>query len=196
MAADAGGAYFHANLAICPAARCVFFFSPVPAGVLNVLSGGAEVAKRLVENPIIRKVDITVLQCLIDSKSEQHSWYSPFEGRNCDGPRCRRRRWQEPRFVHCRARRQCGSASDNYSHVVLFRAFGISQTPIVVFDDADIESAVNGVAFSAFIASGQTCVSGTRLILQYGIWDTFMEKLYKKVDSITNRIGNRKHLKT
>jgi len=58
IATDAGGAYFHVDFAICPAA-CVSLLS-VPAGVLNVLSGGAEVATRLIENPIIRKVDITV----------------------------------------------------------------------------------------------------------------------------------------
>lgn len=63
-----------------------------------------------------------------------------------------------------------------------------------MFSDADIESAVNGVAFAAFIASGQTCVSGTRLILHDSIYDQFMEKLVSKVEGITSRIGDREFL--
>jgi len=62
----------------------------------------------------------------------------------------------------------------------------------VVFDDADLESAINGVAFAAFVASGQTCVSGTRLIVQDGIYDAFMAGFVRKVESITRRMGDRK----
>lgn len=68
------------------------------------------------------------------------------------------------------------------------------QAPILVFDDADLISAVNGVAFASFIASGQTCVSGTRIIIQDGIYDQFMELFLAKVQSITKRIGDRKFL--
>ena len=64
----------------------------------------------------------------------------------------------------------------------------------MVFEDADIESAVNGVAFAAFVASGQTCVSGTRLIVHEGIYTQFMERFVEKVKSITRRIGDRKEL--
>ena len=62
----------------------------------------------------------------------------------------------------------------------------------VVFDDADLESAVNGAAFASFIASGQTCVSGTRLIVQSGIYEDFMERFLAKVESIRQRMGDRK----
>ncbi|KAH9938377.1 aldehyde dehydrogenase [Fomitopsis serialis] len=65
------------------------------------------------------------------------------------------------------------------------------KAPIVVFKDADIQSAVSGAAFACFIASGQTCVSGTRLIIQDEIYDEFMEQFLKKVESITARMGNR-----
>ena len=61
----------------------------------------------------------------------------------------------------------------------------------MVFNDADIPSAVAGAAFACFIASGQTCVSGTRLVLQDGIYDEFMDAFMKKVASITSRMGNR-----
>jgi acyl-CoA reductase-like NAD-dependent aldehyde dehydrogenase len=68
----------------------------------------------------------------------------------------------------------------------------LSQTPIIIFDDADLHLAVNGAAFAAFVASGQTCVSGSRFIVQDGIYDMFMELLVKKAESITSRIGSRK----
>ena len=51
----------------------------------------------------------------------------------------------------------------------------------MVFDDADIPSAVNGVAFAAYVASGQTCVSGTRLILEESIYNEFMAAFVDKV---------------
>ncbi|KAJ3847353.1 aldehyde dehydrogenase domain-containing protein [Lentinula lateritia] len=64
------------------------------------------------------------------------------------------------------------------------------KAPIVVFDDADLDSAVNGAAFASFVASGQTCVSGTRLIVANQIYDTFLDKFLTKVRSIQARMGN------
>jgi acyl-CoA reductase-like NAD-dependent aldehyde dehydrogenase len=61
----------------------------------------------------------------------------------------------------------------------------------VVFDDADIPSAVNGVAFAAYVASGQTCVSGTRLILAESIYNEFIAAFIDKVKAITAGIGDR-----
>ena len=65
------------------------------------------------------------------------------------------------------------------------------QAPIVVFDDADLISAVNGAAFASFVASGQTCVSGTRLIVHESIYDEFMKLFLAKVESIEKRMGDR-----
>ncbi|KAF8591484.1 aldehyde dehydrogenase [Ramaria rubella] len=64
------------------------------------------------------------------------------------------------------------------------------KAPIVVFEDADLKSAINGVAFAAFVASGQTCVSGTRLIIQEKIYDAFMCGFLEKIRGITLRIGS------
>ncbi|KAI0660816.1 aldehyde dehydrogenase [Cubamyces menziesii] len=64
------------------------------------------------------------------------------------------------------------------------------KAPIVVFGDADVPSAVNGAAFACFVASGQTCVSGTRLLVQDEVYDVFMDLFLKKVQSITRRMGN------
>jgi len=66
----------------------------------------------------------------------------------------------------------------------------MDQAPIIVFDDADIPSAVNGAAFASFIASGQTCVSGTRLLVQSGIYDAFVSQFLDKARSITRRMGD------
>lgn len=64
----------------------------------------------------------------------------------------------------------------------------------MVFGDADIPSAVNGVAFAAYIASGQTCVSGTRLILDESIYSEFMAAFIDKVKAINAGIGDRAFL--
>ncbi|KAL7282539.1 hypothetical protein ACG7TL_004010 [Trametes sanguinea] len=64
------------------------------------------------------------------------------------------------------------------------------KAPIVVFGDADVPSAVNGAAFACFVASGQTCVSGTRLLIQDEVYDEFMDGFLTKVESITSRMGN------
>ncbi|KAF4143943.1 Aldehyde dehydrogenase family [Phytophthora infestans] len=62
------------------------------------------------------------------------------------------------------------------------------KAPIVVFDDVDVDEVVNGAAFACFIASGQTCVTGARLIVHEKIFDELVEKLVAKVRSI--RLGD------
>lgn len=49
--------------------------------------------------------------------------------------------------------------------------------PFVVFDDADIESAIEGAIASKFRNSGQTCVCTNRILVQAGIYDQFVKKL-------------------
>jgi acyl-CoA reductase-like NAD-dependent aldehyde dehydrogenase len=65
------------------------------------------------------------------------------------------------------------------------------QAPVMVFNDADVVNAVNGAAFASFVASGQTCVSATRLIVQDTVYDEFMARFLEKVQSITRRMGGR-----
>ncbi|TAM89187.1 MAG: aldehyde dehydrogenase [Candidimonas sp.] len=62
------------------------------------------------------------------------------------------------------------------------------KTPVLVFDDFDVDQAVNYAAFAAFIGAGQTCICGSRHIVQEKVYDEFVEKLARKADSI--RIGN------
>ena len=53
--------------------------------------------------------------------------------------------------------------------------------PLIVFDDADLEIAVNGAIASKFRSSGQTCVCANRIYVQKGIYDSFATKFAEKV---------------
>ncbi len=59
---------------------------------------------------------------------------------------------------------------------------------VIVFDDMDMERAVNGAAFAAFIAAGQTCVCGSRILVQRSMYPAFLEKFGAKAASI--RLGD------
>jgi len=55
------------------------------------------------------------------------------------------------------------------------------KSPNIVFDDADLDNALKGVIAGIFAASGQTCVAGSRLLLQESIHDAFIERLVAMV---------------
>ena len=60
--------------------------------------------------------------------------------------------------------------------------------PLIVFDDADLDLAVNGAISSKFRSSGQTCVCANRIYVQRGIYDTFASKFAGKVKQF--KVGN------
>ncbi len=60
--------------------------------------------------------------------------------------------------------------------------------PFIVFDDADLEAAVEGAVAAKFRNAGQTCVSANRIYVQSGIYDTFAEKFSRRVSRL--RVGN------
>jgi acyl-CoA reductase-like NAD-dependent aldehyde dehydrogenase len=62
------------------------------------------------------------------------------------------------------------------------------KSPNIVFDDADLDNALKGVISGIFAATGQTCVAGSRLLLQRSIHDRFLEKLV--AFARTARMGN------
>jgi acyl-CoA reductase-like NAD-dependent aldehyde dehydrogenase len=62
------------------------------------------------------------------------------------------------------------------------------KAPVIIFDDFNVDQAVNYAAFSAFIGAGQTCVCGSRHLVQASVYDEFVEKLARKAKSI--RIGD------
>ncbi len=56
--------------------------------------------------------------------------------------------------------------------------------PFIVFDDADLDLAVEGAIASKFRNGGQTCVCANRLLVQSGVYDTFAEKLAARVSTM------------
>ncbi|ESY15351.1 NAD-dependent succinate-semialdehyde dehydrogenase [Mesorhizobium sp. LNJC394B00] len=53
--------------------------------------------------------------------------------------------------------------------------------PFIVFDDADLDAAVDGAMISKYRNAGQTCVCANRLYIQEGVYDAFAAKLAKRV---------------
>ncbi|KXN89547.1 NAD/NADP-dependent betaine aldehyde dehydrogenase [Leucoagaricus sp. SymC.cos] len=137
----------------------------IPEGVLTILPGlGPVTGREIVEHPLIRKADITA---------------STQTGRSIG------------RIV---GGNLASFTAELGGKVISIASEGLTQrgtqAPIVIFNDADLISSVNGAAFAAFIASGQTCVSGTRILIQNDIYDTFMSLFTEKVESIKRRMGN------
>jgi succinate-semialdehyde dehydrogenase/glutarate-semialdehyde dehydrogenase len=60
--------------------------------------------------------------------------------------------------------------------------------PFIVFDDADIDSAVEGALASKYRNAGQTCVCANRIYVQEGVYDQFVQKFAAKVK--TMKVGN------
>lgn len=68
------------------------------------------------------------------------------------------------------------------------------KSPNVVFDDADIESAIEWVNFGIYFNHGQCCCAGTRIYVQEGVYDKFLEAFKKRAAS--NTVGDPFHEKT
>lgn len=68
------------------------------------------------------------------------------------------------------------------------------KSPLMVFADADLDSAVNAQLAAVFAASGQSCVAGSRLLLEASIKDRFLERLIEKVEHI--QIGSPQDMAT
>ena len=60
--------------------------------------------------------------------------------------------------------------------------------PFIVFDDADVDSAVEGAMASKYRNAGQTCVCANRIYVQDGVYDEFVKKFSAKVKTL--KVGN------
>ncbi len=60
--------------------------------------------------------------------------------------------------------------------------------PFIVFDDADLDQAVEGVIISKFRNGGQTCVCANRILVQAGVYDAFRDRLVARVNAM--RVGS------
>lgn len=115
----------------------------IPAGVVNVVTGGAETGAALVAEPRVAHIDLT--------------------GGTETGRRVAAAAAQ--RLVPCTL--ELGG-----------------KTPVIVFDSADMDEAVAGALFSGFVAAGQTCVSGSRFLVQRGVYDAFTDRLSARVAAL------------
>jgi betaine-aldehyde dehydrogenase len=58
------------------------------------------------------------------------------------------------------------------------------KSPTIVFDDADLDAAVNGVLFGIFSSSGQSCVAGSRLFVADAVREQFVERLVERTRAL------------
>lgn len=115
----------------------------IPAGVVNVVTGGAETGAALVSDPHVAHIDLT-------GGTETGKRVAAAAAR---------------RLVPCAL--ELGG-----------------KTPVVVFDSAVLDEAVAGALFSGFVAAGQTCVSGSRFLVQQGVFDAFVDRLAARVAAL------------
>ena len=124
-----------------------------PPGVFNVVTGGAEAGRALVDAHGVAKVSFTG---------------SPGVGR------------------------EIAAAAGRRLVPVTLELGG--KSPNIIFDDADIDKAVIGALAGIFGATGQTCVAGSRLLVQRGVYDEVVRRVSERAKGI--RMGDPLDLKT
>ena len=121
----------------------------LPAGVLNVVTGSAQVVgAELTANPTVRKLS--------------------FTGSTAIGKQLMR---------------ECAGTVKKLSLELGGNA------PFIVFDDADLDAAVEGAIASKYRNAGQTCVCANRFLVQDRVYDTFVDKLSRAVTAQL-KVGN------
>ncbi len=73
------------------------------------------------------------------------------------------------------------SAAESLKHVTLELG---GKSPLIIFDDADLENAVSGALMANFYSSGQVCSNGTRVFVQDGIREAFTQRLIERTTAI------------
>jgi (Z)-2-((N-methylformamido)methylene)-5-hydroxybutyrolactone dehydrogenase len=122
----------------------------LPAGVLNVVTGGATAGEALVSHPGVDKI--------------------AFTGGTEIG------------------KRVAAAAAANITPVTLELG---GKSPHVVCADADLDRAVLGVAAGIFAAAGQTCVAGSRCLVEQPVYEEVLERVKTLAEGI--RIGDPRH---
>ncbi|MEM9139564.1 MAG: betaine-aldehyde dehydrogenase, partial [Pseudomonadota bacterium] len=82
-------------------------------------------------------------------------------------------------------RKVYAAAASQMKHVTMELG---GKSPLIVFDDADLDNAVSGAILGNFYSSGQVCSNGTRVFVQKGILDAFLQRLAERLG--TARIGD------
>ena len=78
-------------------------------------------------------------------------------------------------------RKVAGAAASELKHVTMELG---GKSPLIVFDDADLESAIGGAMLGNFYSTGQVCSNGTRVFLQKGIKERFLARLKERTEKI------------
>jgi betaine-aldehyde dehydrogenase len=78
-------------------------------------------------------------------------------------------------------RKVAGAAASSLKHVTMELG---GKSPLIVFDDADLESAIGGAMLGNFYSTGQVCSNGTRVFVQKGIKDKFLSRLKERTEKI------------
>lgn len=78
-------------------------------------------------------------------------------------------------------RKVYAAAAEGIRHVTMELG---GKSPIVIFDDADLEDAVGGAILGNFYSSGQVCSNGTRVFVQSGIKDAFLKRLTERLKDV------------
>ncbi len=71
-------------------------------------------------------------------------------------------------------RKVYAAAAEGMRHVTMELG---GKSPLIVFDDASLEDAVSAAILANFYSSGQICSNGTRVFVQQGLYDAFLERL-------------------
>ncbi|MCU9849663.1 betaine-aldehyde dehydrogenase [Defluviimonas sp. WL0024] len=82
-------------------------------------------------------------------------------------------------------RKVYAAAAEGMRHVTMELG---GKSPLIVFDDADVEDAVGGALLGNFYSSGQVCSNGTRVFVQKGIKERFLARLKERTEAI--RLGD------
>ena len=75
-------------------------------------------------------------------------------------------------------RKVYAAAASQMKHVTMELG---GKSPLVIFDDADLENSVSGAILANFYSTGQVCSNGTRVFVQKGILDTFLTRLTERL---------------
>lgn len=78
-------------------------------------------------------------------------------------------------------RKVAAAAAGHLKHVTMELG---GKSPLIVFDDADIDSAISGAMLANFYSTGQVCSNGTRVFVHRAIKQTFLERLKVRTEAI------------
>lgn len=78
-------------------------------------------------------------------------------------------------------RKVAGAAASQLKHVTMELG---GKSPLVIFDDADVDSAISGAMLGNFYSTGQVCSNGTRVFVHKAIKETFLSRLKARTEAI------------